>query len=199
MPNTHGNDRPSCFAGTSRIRLGFQGAPSRFGKTQTWNGAGAIGISRYSNERPLDESSRSDDLQIAQERAQFAIKSSLCVFDRSIEKIDLTAEHYIEMIEPVLDDIFSPFVIPFASFDRFDVAAENSLSADGVIARRERKALRDRTDGAIVFTPFVDREIARTPIGYRLYKRVAERIVDALIKRERLQQRVHLECWALPA
>jgi hypothetical protein len=74
----------------------------------------------------LTESSSPDGLQIAQERAQFAIKSSLCVFDRSIEQIDLATEHYIEMIQPVLDDIFSLFVIPFASFDRFDVAGEKS-------------------------------------------------------------------------
>lgn len=103
------------------------------------------------------------------------------------------------MIEPVLDDIFSPVVIPFAFLDRSSWASKNPFPTNGVITRRKGKSLRDRTDGTIVFTPSVEREIARTPTGYRCYWRVAERIVDALIKRERLQQRVHLECWALPA
>src|SRR3984893_7288723 len=147
----------------------------------------------------LSESSRSGGLQVAQKRAQFTIKISLCGFDRSVEHIDLRAEHYIEMIEPVLDDIFSPLVIPFAFLDRSCWASKNPFPANRVITRRKGKSLRNRTHGAIVFTPFVEREITRTPTGYRLYKRAAERIVDALIKCKRLQQGVHQECWALPA
>ena len=64
------------------------------------------------------------------------------------------------MVETRAGNLFDILEIPFPSFNLFRFTVENPFAPQGLRAGRERKALRDRTYGAVVFAPFGDGKIA---------------------------------------